>query len=167
MPADHDSDTWPISHGAGGLEAASRCATCHTSDQCASCHVDAEREAIAAIPAAPEGMELPPIEASYPTPESHEDDNWLGAHGGLASREACATCHTQNDCTTCHVTPLPDVMATLPRRGDVTAPGVGLVRGRPSSHEPSDFIDRHGALAESEGSTCETCHDGAFCTQCH
>lgn len=167
-PSDHDSPSWLASeHGASATAMASRCATCHTSDVCASCHVDTDRAPITSIPAAPAGMEVPPVEVRYPTPQSHTDDQWSDLHGATASREACATCHTADDCTTCHAEPVPDAVAAMPRRSDVTAPGVGLVRRRPSSHEAPDFIDSHGALAESGGATCESCHDGAFCTQCH
>jgi hypothetical protein len=167
-PADHGSASWlSPDHGAAAGEQASRCATCHTSDRCASCHVDAAREPIPSIPAAPPGMTIPEVEARYVTPESHANEGWALAHASGASQDACATCHTANDCTACHVSPLPDAVGQLPQRNEVTAPGVGLLRRAPASHIGTEFMDSHGALSESPGATCETCHEGVFCTQCH
>src|SRR5690606_6694989 len=103
-----------------------RCATCHTQDRCLTCHVDADRSELAAIPPAPPGMELPLFAANYPVPPSHRATDFAVAHGAAADQGSCATCHTRDDCASCHVAPLPGAVAALPRRADVIATGVML-----------------------------------------
>jgi len=149
------------------VEDVGRCVTCHTQERCVACHVDVEREAIAAFPAAPVGMRLPPAAVHYNVPADHGAADWLQAHGAGASRDTCATCHTANDCVSCHVQPVPDPIRALPARGDVVAPGVRLVARTPDSHERMFFMQAHSTLAAAGDASCATCHEEAYCVSCH
>lgn len=168
FPADHASPVWLTEqHGADAADGTARCATCHTADRCVACHVDTDREEIAEMLAAPEGMELPPTYARYVAPASHEDQAWLGEHRIEASRAECGTCHTSDSCMACHVQPAPTPVASLTSRDEAVAPGVEVVRRGPESHESYFFLDTHWALAASEGVSCATCHAESFCVECH
>lgn len=168
VPADHESAAFlDREHGDLAQAGTARCATCHTQERCASCHVDAERPAIASMPSAPDGMELPPAVAHYNAPESHRDPAWLTAHGAGAARETCATCHTSNDCTSCHVQPLPGAIASMPSREATQAPGVHVEARPPESHASAFFLQAHSGLAAAGEATCSTCHQEAFCVDCH
>ncbi|MCA9764519.1 MAG: hypothetical protein KC544_15470, partial [Gemmatimonadetes bacterium] len=145
---------------------AARCATCHTQERCASCHVDAERPEIERIPAAPATMELPVAVAHYNRPATHVDPAWLGEHGGRVSRTACATCHTSDDCMSCHVEQ-PPAAALLPSRDQTAAPGVRLTAHAPDNHDSRFFLEVHGTLAAASAQTCATCHEESFCVSCH
>lgn len=167
-PTDHQGDAFLAGgHGIAATENLARCATCHTADRCVSCHVDTDRPQIAAMPFAPKGMELPEAVADYPVPTSHTDKAWLSQHGNLASRAACATCHTQQDCLACHVAPVPDQLAALSSREDVVAPGVGIKAHSPESHQNIFFMKVHSSLASTEQKSCNTCHVQDFCVSCH
>lgn len=168
QPTDHEDDDF-LAGGHGSLvrDNSARCATCHTSDRCVACHVDAGRPEIARLPAAPEGMQLPPATAHYSRPASHGEEGWLSGHGDRAGNDACATCHTSNDCMACHVRPVPAPVAALPYRSDVVAPGVGVEAHAPESHDNFFFINAHGTLAGSDQSSCSTCHVESFCVGCH
>ncbi|MGD8873315.1 MAG: cytochrome c3 family protein [Gemmatimonadota bacterium] len=168
VPEDHDSGAFLASeHGRLVQEDATRCATCHTQQRCVSCHVDTEPDVIAQFPAAPPDMELPPPVAHYNEPATHLEQKWMTLHGVDASRQECATCHTSNDCTVCHVRPLPDAILAMPGREQVTAPGVGLEAHAPDSHESVFFLDAHSGLAAANESNCSTCHEEQFCVSCH
>jgi hypothetical protein len=169
MPADHADPSFLLeAHGELAGATIARCATCHTQDRCAACHVDTDRPEIQALAPAPEGMELPLLVSRYEKPPTHEDvDEWLETHGSEAAREACATCHTQNDCRSCHIAPVPPVLETLPAREQVVAPGVGVMPHPPSSHGSVFFLDVHSGLAASDAGYCGTCHDDSFCVSCH
>jgi len=168
VPADHQSAAFlDREHGEQAEAGTGRCATCHTQERCASCHVDAERDEIAAMPAAPAGMELPLAVAHYNEPTTHLERQWLTLHGAEASRETCATCHTSNDCTSCHVQPLPAAVRAMPARDDVSAPGVHVVARPPESHESAFFMQAHTGLAAAGSATCATCHEESFCVSCH
>jgi hypothetical protein len=170
VPDDHDhGDFLAEAHGVMAAENTSRCATCHTQDRCASCHVNAGWLAeIQAIPAAPEDMLLPAVAVHYSTPVSHESWEFMQAHGPLASRDACSTCHTQNDCTACHVSPAPGSAEALPERPQVVAPGVGVERSAPGSHESPFFLQAaHASLASSDEANCAACHTEESCVLCH
>ncbi len=167
-PADHAAETFLS--GGHGLEAGknlARCATCHTADRCVGCHVDTDRPEIARLAFAPEGMDLPPAPARYSVPASHGSDGWMGEHGAQASRAACATCHTVEDCTACHLTPYPEALAALPSRTETRAPGVGVAPHAPASHESFFFLEIHSVLAAGEATSCSTCHVESFCVDCH
>jgi hypothetical protein len=168
VPPDHENGAFLASeHGRLVQEEPARCATCHTQERCVSCHVDVERDAIARIPAAPPGMELPPATAHYNVPASHTASDWLTNHGAGASRDACATCHTANDCVSCHVRPFPEAIAALPTRDGVVAPGARLAARAPESHERMFFFQAHSTLAAAGEASCATCHEESFCVSCH
>jgi hypothetical protein len=168
-PEGHEGDAFLLEgHAASAGDDVGRCATCHTSDRCASCHVSVDQPEIEAIPAAPPTMELPMWEASYPVPKSHETIRFDMAHkpGGEGAAE-CSTCHTSNDCLSCHVEPGPPVLAELPARSDVRAPGVHLDVEAPESHEALFFMSSHANLAAAEPTSCATCHTETYCVDCH
>jgi hypothetical protein len=168
VPADHEASSFLGSdHGRLAEDGTGRCATCHTRERCVSCHVDVERDAIAALPVAPAGMALPPATARYEEPESHDVSDWLATHGLGASRDACATCHTSNDCAACHVPPLPEVVGQLPAAADVLAPGAGIEARAPESHGRMFFMAAHTTLASAGDASCATCHEESFCVSCH
>lgn len=168
-PSDHvTGDFLRETHGElAGAEPA-RCATCHTRERCTSCHVDAAHvPQIAAIPAAPPELDLPRFAAHYFPPPSHQVADFAENHGQVASFQACATCHTRNDCAACHGGQLPPVAQELPRAQDVQAPGVLLEGQLPPSHMLASFIERHGPIAAATPGTCTSCHTRTFCADCH
>lgn len=168
VPSDHEPALFHSDkHGRLAETGLARCATCHTQERCVACHVDAERATIRGLAAAPPDMRLPPAVAHYNEPVSHVDDGWLAGHGSQASRRACATCHTSDDCRACHVSPAPEVVASLPARADVVAPGVGLAPREPESHRSVFFFKEHGTLAASGATTCGSCHQERYCVGCH
>jgi hypothetical protein len=85
----------------------------------------------------------------------------------MASFQACATCHTRNDCAACHQAEMPAVASALPRAQDVRAPGVLLEPRVPPSHLLASFIERHGPMAAASPGTCTSCHTRTFCADCH
>ena len=143
------------------------CATCHTRERCTSCHVDGSLEPIQALGFAHSGLRLPTYGVAYPTPATHELSNWLEDHNTLASRAECATCHTQQDCRSCHVTPVPVVVGQLPTRAQSLAPGVQLVRIAPQSHRRASYTETHGIDAAADDRLCTTCHTPVTCITCH
>ena len=168
LPESHErEDFLGRIHGEQAAESTASCSTCHVRDRCLSCHVDTGRAELAAVPFAPEEMELPAYEAEYPTPASHLEADWLGTHSRDASRESCATCHTQDDCTTCHQGPPPAQVQSLPRRSGAGGPGVSLERRAPESHYAPAFQSEHGSSAAFDPAACATCHTEFFCTSCH
>lgn len=168
-PTDHYATNFmPELHGHQAQASTQRCALCHTRERCIACHVNAGDVAeIAALPPAPDDWTLPSYTARYPEPSSHRDPAWLERHGAVASRQECATCHTQQDCTVCHATPVPAVVESLPARGDVAAPGAGTQRQRPVSHASRFFERDHAALAAAQPESCAACHQKQFCAECH
>ncbi|MDZ7780822.1 MAG: cytochrome c3 family protein [Gemmatimonadota bacterium] len=168
VPRDHLTGGFVASdHGASASEGTARCATCHTEERCVSCHVDAGQPAVAAMPSAPPDLELPPVTAAYPVPESHSRARWSERHAPVSDAGSCNTCHTTEDCRACHVSAAPAVVDALPRRADVHAPGVGLTASAPGTHESPFFMEAHSTLAAADESTCGTCHTDGYCTDCH
>jgi hypothetical protein len=168
VPSDHASTDFLASgHGDRAEADAGRCATCHTRDRCVSCHVDTDRTAIAAVPPAPADMTLPDAPVRYDVPASHTDRDFLATHGVGASRQGCGTCHTSNDCRSCHIQPVPGAVSALPERADVVAPGAQVVGRTPVSHESMFFIEAHATLAAANERSCATCHEESFCVSCH
>lgn len=167
-PPDHATGTFlPEEHGRLAGADPTRCATCHTQERCASCHVNTDVSEIAAIPAAPPSLDLPRFAAHYVAPPSHAAEDFLDVHGRAASVEACATCHTQDDCAACHAGEPPGAVEALPRAADVAAPGVLLTPRPPSSHGLASFMESHGGLAAADASSCASCHTRDFCSECH
>lgn len=146
-----------------------RCVTCHAHEapshfaaeaRCQQCHVplaQATRLAAADI-------------ARIPEPPSH-DSAWVGAHGRVAADDpSCATCHTRESCTICHVNAarVPAIQQLAPDER-VAA----LLRGRrptypePASHRAGSFIREHGQQAAAPGASCANCHARNSCLTCH
>lgn len=168
-PASHASPAWLEDHG--GQATTDACGTCHTQQDCAACHVGplpaVARTLVDRSETATPGVGLRPFQASYPEPASHASPTWLEDHAGRASADACGTCHTRQDCASCHVAPLPAVALTLVDRSETEAPGVGLRRRMPASHATPFFTRAHAAEAASAQDACATCHTPTFCTDCH
>lgn len=155
-------------HGLQAQLNTNRCAVCHTRERCTSCHVDvANVPQIAAMPAAPADWVLPTVAVEYPVPMSHLTPQWIEQHGPFAGRAQCATCHTREDCTACHVPPAPDVIESFPTRAMAQAPGTGTERQMPLSHASRWFDRNHAALATTQPESCNACHTRTFCSDCH
>lgn len=169
VPADHDVDRFlGFDHAAAVAADPGRCATCHTADRCTACHVDAGLAEIAGIPAAPEGMEQPVWSARYPVPATHERRSWNALHAVRVDEIAnCSTCHTRDDCRSCHLEPEPEPIRALPLAATVSAPGVVLDVEAPSSHASPFFMNAHANLAAAAPNTCATCHTERYCVDCH
>lgn len=145
---------------------AASCATCHARNLCLSCHVNApESPAILALAS----DDRSPVRASsLLVPPSHRAEDFMRAHGREAERRGatCATCHTRESCTSCHVGALPRAVAALPAAAEGRAPGAHLARTPPPSHT-REFRERHGAEANARPASCETCHARSTCLECH
>jgi predicted CXXCH cytochrome family protein len=170
-PADHDlADFLAEAHGHTADADIRRCAVCHTRERCEDCHVDAQAvNAIRAMPAAQGSVAaaLPEYEARYPVPPSHLRSDFLHDHGTDASAASCSTCHTREDCTTCHLPPQPRAIADLTSRRDTRAPGVQTLRRAPPSHDAPLFEIEHGGEAAVNGASCSACHARTMCADCH
>lgn len=170
-PADHDLEAFLSDvHGELAREDITRCAVCHTRERCESCHVDAgDVAAIGSMPAATGivAQSLPPFDARYPVPASHLEPEFVFDHGAEAAAGSCASCHTRESCTTCHVSPQPEEIRTLASRADVSAPGVRVTRRAPPSHQAPLFDIEHGNEAGANGASCSACHTRTMCTDCH
>ena len=168
-PADHATGSFlPEDHGRLAGANPARCATCHTQERCEACHVNADAvPEIAGIPEADPSLDLPRFAAHYVAPPSHAADGFLDMHGGAASVQACATCHTQDDCAACHAAQAPTVVRAMPRAADVMAPGVLLEARPPASHGVASFQESHGGIAAADASACASCHTRDFCSECH
>lgn len=167
-PGSHGVDDFVLeAHGDLAPGRTDVCATCHTRDRCSACHVDEDVEEIQALPPAPPTMSLPTMTATYPEPPSHLDDLWLEGHQQQAAVGECSTCHTSNDCRTCHISEVPDLVAQLPSRETAVAPGVMLESVTPESHRSAFFMQAHPVLASADQAVCQTCHVERFCVACH
>jgi hypothetical protein len=175
-PASHDAPGFLLGgHGAlarperGSMSErgiAASCATCHARNLCLACHVNAaESPVIAALEV---DERAPLFLASQPVPPTHREPGFLRSHGRDAQRAtaSCATCHTRESCTTCHIGSPARVIAALPVSGPGRAAGAMLTRTPPPSHT-LEFRDKHGAEAASRPKSCETCHVRSSCLQCH
>ena len=148
---------------AGGISAS--CATCHARDFCSDCHVNApEVPTIQALAPDPRSLvRRPKLEA----PASHADPGFLRRHGSEAGKSgaACATCHTQESCLTCHISS-PGRVQALPVAGPGRGRGAMLRRERPASHGV-DFSEIHGPPANARPESCNGCHVRPQCLDCH
>ncbi|MEZ4588972.1 MAG: cytochrome c3 family protein [Gemmatimonadales bacterium] len=152
--------------GRGGAGVAASCATCHARDFCITCHVNApEVGPIEALALDPRSLA---IEAKLPTPTGHAKASFQRDHGRDASRSSasCATCHTQPNCTACHVESRPSGIGRLAMPGPGRATGPSIHRTKPTSHTAS-FAETHGPEANSRPSSCEACHVRSDCLDCH
>ena len=172
-PAGHDDPTFLAGPGVAGhadgvRQDLARCATCHTQDRCVACHVSPAVDEILAMPAAPPAMDQPEWGSEYPRPATHGAAEWLTTHApGTDGPLECSTCHTSDDCASCHLEPMPDVVAALPARAETRAPGTMLQTHAPATHRSPFFTTTHATLAAAEPSTCSTCHTETYCVDCH
>lgn len=168
-PADHEAEDFlAAAHGDAAQPEPGRCAVCHVQDQCTGCHVAGrEQPVIASMPPAPAHLDLPRIEPRYPTPVSHLAVTFDEQHDAGAPAE-CTTCHTRSDCTTCHVGPPVEAVESMPEPARQIAPGVGLERTPPTSHDNAFWERIHGMRAAADGASCATCHlEQPECIDCH
>ncbi|HSJ15445.1 MAG TPA: cytochrome c3 family protein, partial [Longimicrobiales bacterium] len=165
------------------------CERCHTPEgaprmhvelalpaQCLSCHehqarnhyVDADC-ATCHVTLAATGFSGSRVLA-LPLPADHDVAGFLlERHGTLAAAEPtrCATCHTRERCTSCHV----DVRGVEPIAALPAAPaGFPLPRyaanyPEPASHRTPEWMLRHGNVASRE--SCGACHTRDDCATCH
>lgn len=168
VPASHESpDFLASTHGAAAEASPAACATCHTRERCVSCHVSPDPGGvIAAVPSAP-AAPLPAEPAEYPEPASHDDADWLRAHGAAASGAECGACHTRQSCTTCHAGAPPPPVLALASAPTATAPGAAVRRTAPDPHYDPSFTTQHGIDAAADPASCAGCHTRVSCEDCH
>lgn len=169
-PPSHDQPEFVLElHGQEALDGTVSCTTCHTRDLCASCHVGGAADAIERLDPAPPAMTLPEYRPVYPVPPSHADPDFQNEHGDEVreTENSRVTCHTRDDCTSCHLAPLPAGTTDLPTRESVRAPGVGLAVDAPATHADPYFQENHGVLAAADDDSCASCHTEPFCASCH
>lgn len=146
-------------------EVSQACATCHAREFCSDCHVNAPE--VPTIQALASDIRSTAHEAELKEPPSHRDPDFVFRHGSDARKApmACATCHTQESCLTCHIG-RPASVRALPAAGPGRGKGADVRRARPVSHG-QDFSEVHGPVADSRPQTCEGCHVRPQCLDCH
>jgi predicted CXXCH cytochrome family protein len=123
------------------------CFGCHAhQDQwrtrdCESCHVDL------------------PAERVLPSSHLVHEGDWIREHGvrASASRDLCATCHSERSCAACHGVTTPALPWKLDLGGDPQ---------RASLHR-AGFRSRHAEEARGDPGACTTCHTESSCLACH
>jgi hypothetical protein len=144
---------------------AASCATCHARDFCQQCHVDGpEQPAVRAL--AWDARSLI-HEARLETPASHGEPSFVEKHGRVvrADPRECRTCHTQENCVTCHVA-TPRVASSMFPASAERGAGAHVVREPPPTHT-REFAEWHGARAAARPETCAACHAREDCLDCH
>ena len=150
-----------------------RCLECHEvadhyaarDEDCATCHLPL---------AAATAMTVERI-ADFPTPRSHERDDFGGAAHGRAAHPpgsawpvaaSCAVCHAQNFCLQCHVD-APEQPAIQALAVDARSTAITAELSAPRSHQAAEFYRLHGGAARTAAATCQVCHTRESCLQCH
>ncbi|HKJ92160.1 MAG TPA: cytochrome c3 family protein [Longimicrobiales bacterium] len=146
-----------------------RCLSCHAHPgtshyvdaPCATCHV----------PLANTNFGVARVR-DLPVPDDHRSPDFLrNQHGRLAQSETarCSTCHTQERCTSCHVsTGSAPVIARIPQAGpNLDLPSFPAHYFTPASHEKETWLQAHGARAKARGADCSACHTRNDCQACH
>jgi hypothetical protein len=123
------------------------CFGCHqhrdqwTLRDCNGCHVD--------------------LAAEGTLPDDHlvHEGDWIREHGTRAasSRDLCASCHSERQCTSCHGA---GTVPALPARlafDDVRLDGL----------HRAGFFARHPDEARADPGICTTCHTESSCIECH
>jgi len=152
--------TGPATYGV-----APSCATCHARDFCITCHVNApETPTIQALAPDPRSVAIP---VALEAPASHAQGGFLTTHGKDAKKSgaACQTCHTQQSCMACHLSP-PKPVTALYASGPGRGTGAQVVRSRPAMHM-ADFSTIHSQVANSNLQSCQGCHARPQCLDCH
>jgi len=147
-----------------------------TRRNCRRCHTGVERDAQALRPVMATCFGCHPhrdqfrirdcdgchqnLREEHTRPLSHvaHDGDFLREHGvrAAASRDLCATCHSETYCASCHGRTVP----ALPERlafDNTFARGV---------HRPG-FRSRHAEEARGQPGLCTTCHGPDYCSSCH
>ncbi len=149
-PPSHSAPNFVAVHGKEALRNATTCATCHTQPSCATCHVGATLPKPVTAMHQPGPGRAPGAQLKRHPPLSHVA-TFREGHGREASAapRACATCHMQTDCLSCH-------------RADLAQPAGG------GDYHPAGFLVRHPSAAYARQTTCGDCHNAQqFCVSCH
>jgi hypothetical protein len=176
-------------HEAAVTDQALDCGVCHTEagaprmhvqravvERCFDCHAHEARDhfvdadcTTCHVPLAETRFVRARVEA-LPLPATHEDPRFLAElHGELAERDLarCATCHTRELCTSCHVdVPRVATIAALPAAGAaLELPPFTARYPVPESHLDPRWETLHGRVATV--ADCGTCHTRESCLTCH
>lgn len=168
-PASHDQPGFGAAHAPGTPIDQTACATCHARESCARCHLNAETvPAIAALQ--PDGRVaglVHGIAPEYPLPATHRSGTWSVTHGADASAApgACANCHAQASCRSCHREGTLPAVAALPVAAAGDPRGVAVAAAS-RVHAPM-FATTHAADGAARDATCSSCHATQFCESCH
>ncbi|MFQ5705996.1 MAG: cytochrome c3 family protein [bacterium] len=178
LPFENPGRDLNFSHQFHLTKAGASCETCHKNlnevdfadrnslpamQDCAACH-NQQQAALECVTCHRSTLNLRPAD--------HTAD-YLVAHKNVArmDQEACATCHTDNDCAECHEGASLLATTTGSNR-DVQTPFLmspsgtkGLVLQR--VHD-LNFRFTHPLQAEGRSQECTVCHEGSnFCQTCH
>lgn len=174
-------------HDSIAVEDALGCAGCHgepgaprmavreaSAETCLGCHAHEAPDHLAGASCGDCHRPVADLQAplaralGFPEPASHDAEEFLAeTHGSLAAADpvACATCHTRERCTSCHVATDPDgVIAAVPASPAAPLPPVAATYPEPADHD-EDWLVRHGQDAGVE--SCGACHARESCTSCH
>lgn len=159
-PDSHSAADWGSAHADQARSDGARCATCHTRESCARCHPNASAlEPIQSLGSAPRVARLVASKAPrYPTPASHEEEDWVSKHGGIARGgvASCSNCHAQASCRSCHVGQLASrAIRSLPLPAPGDGPGVRL-RGEAQRLIARDRRYDEGAIVRLAATTDTT-----------
>lgn len=164
-------------HQVPGAAARSGAIARHPVANCMSCHqhraqahyVDA-RCRTCHVPLAETRFSVAQIQ-ELPRPSTHDRASFVAeVHGRLARNDltSCATCHTRERCTSCHVGGTNPQIAQMPAApGSMTLPRFAASYPTPASHKKPTFLESHGSVAGAGAATCSTCHVREDCTSCH
>jgi len=172
-PGWHDEDGFGAEHGRVATGQAVSCSVCHARETCERCHFNADRIPLITRLARDSRIAAMQLDrkATYPSPSSHQKDDWSRAHGvsALASIQACGNCHTRPSCDACHAGGTGrsrSMISALPGPG--VEPGLGVDPATiDRAVHPADIVSRHGTLASSGSMACATCHAERLCADCH
>jgi hypothetical protein len=196
-PASHATADFLRGHGLQARRSTETCANCHARESCLACHSPTPRvPVIASLPAREPGG-APGVDLTAMRPPGHgpgyRTEHRTAASGGDAS---CSRCHTQSYCAQCHDSARRPVFhvanfvtrhvsAALNRDNECAAchqvqafcrdchrqTGIAQTGGantaaRFHDAQPNWLLGHSGAARRSLES-CVSCHQQAFCLQCH
>ena len=100
------------------------------------------------------------LEVEQTRPVSHlvHEEDYAHRHGqdAAANRFLCDTCHSEEECASCHAVNVP-----------VLAARKAFDRPRLAGLHRAGFRSRHGREARIDPGLCITCHSEETCRQCH
>lgn len=112
-------------------------------------------------------------------PASHEQSNWIKAHGHINDVSSCLLCHNKSSCDNCHGAPLPhpegwrQTHKTWAEKNKDKCLLCHKVSGCDNCHRTvnphqPDWISSHNEEVEKNGNAkCLNCHTIDFCDSCH